>query len=511
MQLAYSIRYWYHTNMNENDQRLKAYRKAAGFNPEKLTADEVEKNNAAIAALLKSDTEAAIVQLQTGKKAEEKVQPAEFKPFSFADAPVFQSKEKESEISEKQKKQTPVAKTIEEAPAPKNQFDFAAFAAMNGGQAFQPKKFTAQPLDSVASTAPKAEKPEGGKNKSKDKSYDEILYKIPSGTTDSTYRRVAKFLLLIGVEQAAEVISYLPQEQVDKIVPEIASIRHVSSEEASQILAEFHVLIDKAQTSGGVRTARSILAKAFGEERAEDVMQKAVPFKNGTPFEYLKDLNQDKISFLLKDESAPVKALILSKIKPSVAAEVIKQMPEDDKKETIWRMARLTSFSPDILSRIDNTMREKVQTMQFPTQETIDGRNALAGILRKMDPDAGQQILSTLQNYDTDLEKDLRSRLFTMDDVQNADDKFIQKILHSMSDTDIAYLICDKTELFRKKIFTNISKTRGASVLEEESARKPVRKKDVNAVTDSFLKKLRTAWESGELIIAARDEDQWVE
>jgi flagellar motor switch protein FliG len=128
-----------------------------------------------------------------------------------------------------------------------------------------------------------------------------------------------------------------------------------------------------------------------------------------------------------------------------------------------------------------------------------------------MDPDAGQQILSTLQNYDTDLEKDLRSRLFTMDDVQNADDKFIQKILHSMSDTDIAYLICDKTELFRKKIFTNISKTRGASVLEEESARKPVRKKDVNAVTDSFLKKLRTAWESGELIIAARDEDQWVE
>ena len=506
MQLAYSIRYWYHTNMNENDQRLKAYRKAAGFNPEKLTADEVEKNNAAIAALLKSDTEAAIVQLQSGKKTEEKVQPAEFKPFSFSDAPVFQSKEGNTEKNTPVQKPQRPAKTIE-PPEQKNQFDFAAFAAMNGGESFQPKKFTARPLDTVASAEPKKEihdnkKPSG---------YDEILYKIPSGSSDSTYRRVAKFLLLIGVDQAAEVISYLPQNLVDKIVPEIASIRNVAPEEATQILAEFQVLMDKAQTSGGVRTARNILTKAFGEERAEDVMQKAVPFKNGTPFEYLKDLNAEKVSFLLKDESAPVKALILSKIKPSVAAGVIKQMPEDEKKETIWRMARLSSFSPDILSRIDNTMREKVQTMQMPVQESIDGRNALAGILRKMDNEAGKQILSTLQNYDSDLEKDLRSRLFTMDDVTNADDKFIQKILHGMSDTDIAYLICDKSEEFRKKVFTNISKSRGVSVLEEESARKPIRKKDANTVTDSFLKKLRTAWESGELIIAARDEDQWVE
>ena len=56
---------------------------------------------------------------------------------------------------------------------------------------------------------------------------------------ESLYRRVAKFLLIIGVEEAAKIIPHLTQEQIDLIVPEIASIRSVDPDEATVILAEF--------------------------------------------------------------------------------------------------------------------------------------------------------------------------------------------------------------------------------------------------------------------------------
>ncbi|MBO4440151.1 MAG: hypothetical protein J5798_12485 [Spirochaetaceae bacterium] len=388
-------------------------------------------------------------------------------------------------------------------PPETNQFDFAAFAAKTGRPAFQPKKFEAQPLENMykkPAAVQKVTKPSApGSN---------ILYKIPS--KDSACRRVAKFLLLIGVDEAAKVIALLPSDLIDKIIPEIASVRRVDPDEAEQIIAEFSDLYEQAKEGGGVSTARTILEKAFGDERAQEMMQKAVPFEGGKPFEYLKDLDGEQMSTILKDESAPVRALVLSQVKPAVAAAVINQMDEEERKETIRRLAKLTAFPPDILGRIDHTMREKAQNLKTPKNNRIDGRGALANILRKMDASAEKNILSNLSLVDTELESDLRKRLFTLDDVIDADDRYLQKKLHSMSDVDIAVLICGKSPEFRKKILSNISKSRGAIVLDEEEARKPIRKRDSEEMTNKFVAALRAAWEAGDLSIGERSEDEWV-
>ena len=388
-------------------------------------------------------------------------------------------------------------------PPETNQFDFAAFAAKTGRPAFQPKKFEAQPLENMykkPAAVQKVTKPSAqGSN---------ILYKIPS--KDSACRRVAKFLLLIGVDEAAKVIALLPSDLIDKIIPEIASVRRVDPDEAEQIIAEFSDLYEQAKEGGGVSTARTILEKAFGDERAQEMMQKAVPFEGGKPFEYLKDLDGEQMATILKDESAPVRALVLSQVKPAVAAAVINQMDEEERKETIRRLAKLTTFPPDILGRIDHTMREKAQNLKTPKNNRIDGRGALANILRKMDASAEKNILSNLSLVDTELESDLRKRLFTLDDVIDADDRYLQKKLHSMSDMDIAVLICGKSPEFRKKILSNISKSRGAIVLDEEEARKPIRKRDSEEMTNKFVAALRAAWEAGDLSIGERSEDEWV-
>ena len=56
---------------------------------------------------------------------------------------------------------------------------------------------------------------------------------------ESSFRRVAKFLLLIGVEQASKILPLLPQDQIERLMIEIASIRYVDPAEATVILAEF--------------------------------------------------------------------------------------------------------------------------------------------------------------------------------------------------------------------------------------------------------------------------------
>ena len=68
-------------------------------------------------------------------------------------------------------------------------------------------------------------------------------------------------------------------------------------------------------------------------------------------------------------------------------------------------------------------------------------------------------------------------------------------------------LIAGKDEKFRDKIFSNISKIRGAEILEEEQLKLPVKKTESKAITDKFMNAMRSAWERGDLIIAGRDDE----
>lgn len=327
---------------------------------------------------------------------------------------------------------------------------------------------------------------------------------------DSIYRRVAKFLLLIGIDEAAKIIPHLSPEQTEKIIPEIASIRSVDPDEANVILAEFENLVQRSREDGGVSTAKTILVKAFGEERANEMLQKTVPFPNGKPFDYMQEMEGERVFFLLKEESSAVQALVLSHLKPKVAADVINQMELSAKTEVVRRLASLKKIDPEVLRRVDQAMQEKVKNSNTSKSDSIDGRGALADILKKMSPESEKNILSMLSDTDPDLGVDLRQRLFTVDDVINCDDRVIQEKLHQMSEIEIAYLIAGKSQDFRDKIFKNISKGRGDIVLEEENLHKPMLKKDCDAITTEFFSFLRRKWEKGELRIIGRDDEQYV-
>ena len=126
------------------------------------------------------------------------------------------------------------------------------------------------------------------------------LLKVPvspkeADGSDSVYRRVAKILLLVGIDEAAKILPHLTAEQTEKIIPEIASIRSVSPEEAAVILEEFNGLLEKSRESGGVETAREILEKAYGPEKAREMLEKSAPFGGAKPFDYLNDADSERI------------------------------------------------------------------------------------------------------------------------------------------------------------------------------------------------------------------------
>lgn len=336
---------------------------------------------------------------------------------------------------------------------------------------------------------------------------------------ESIYRRIAKFLILIGEDQASQVLKKLPENQIEKIVRELATIRHVEPYEASKILEEFQNLCERNKTGAGINAAKDILEKAFGKEKAMSVIEKVVPyerlnvrggdFSNGKPFDYLFNAEDEKIVLLLKDESSQVRSLVLSFLEPKKAAAYINSLKPEEKKEIILRLAHIRELNPEVVRRVDQSMSEKIDAIEsLPVEKTVrlDGRGALAAILKHMDKSSEEKILGSLGEEDPELENSLKEMLFTMDDVLASDDRFIQSVLRNMSDEDCALLIAGKNDEFRLKILSNVSVGRGDEILVEESLKTPVRKIDSDRVTNAFFSTLRAAYEDGRLIVKNRGE-----
>ena len=327
---------------------------------------------------------------------------------------------------------------------------------------------------------------------------------------DSVYRRVAKFLLIIGVDEAAKILPHLTEEQTEKIIPEIASIRSVSPEETSQILEEFESLLKTAREGGGIDTAREILKKAYGEKKAKELIDKSVPFPLEKPFEYLNDIDKERINLLLKEESVQVKALVLSRLNPKKAASVINLMDSKEKSEVAFRLLKLEPVSPEVIKSLDEALHKKLLLQNSQKTNSIDGKNVLAEILKKMSFSTENSILSKISSEEPSLANDLRERLFTVDDVVNSDDRFIQETLMMYSNYEIACLVYKRDENFTKKIFQCISQGRISQVQDELNINQAFSKSECDKIYSKFLNTLRNSFEEGKLFIKNRTDDVYV-
>jgi flagellar motor switch protein FliG len=341
----------------------------------------------------------------------------------------------------------------------------------------------------------------------------------PESSEDSKVRRVAKFLILIGSNHAAKILGELDSQQVEEISKEIASIQRIGPEEAETILAEFKTLFSLSRgvyadaASGGVEAARRILYAAYGPEKGEALLNKTVPESKENIFDFLEEFNPEQLVFLLKDESPAAAALVLARLPPKVTAETLIKFPATLKPEILKRIAHQSEVSPEVLERVAEAIREKARHLGGSSQDiAIDGMQTLAAILKQGDYSLGDRIINELETASPDIGKNLKERLYTLDDViaifDGPSSRPLTEKLTTMTDKEIAILLKGRNDAFREKILSNVSGGRRDLIREEGEILGAVPKRDCDEAANNFIAWFRQARENGELILVS-DED-WV-
>lgn len=320
--------------------------------------------------------------------------------------------------------------------------------------------------------------------------------------------KAAKFLLLLGRDEAANVIRHLKPDEIEKVSREIARIDRIDSAEATEILTEFGWLAKTqgANLEGGPETAESMLALAFGPERAREVFRKAVP-EAGKPFAFLNDFDARQLALLFKDESPQMVAMILPYLAPKLASGIISELPQATRTDVVKRIARLEHSSPEVMERVEAVLRDKAARIgRVDSGERVDGASVLAGILKHVDGSLEDSILSGIEENDPELSRDIRERLFTADDILRVSDRDMQKGLRDLAERDIALILKGKSQAFRDKVLSNISQGKRSMTLEEYDIMGTVRRDEADKATKAFTDYFKRKWEAGDLVLEGDDD-----
>lgn len=321
--------------------------------------------------------------------------------------------------------------------------------------------------------------------------------------------KAAKFLLLIGQEEAAKVIKHLKAKEIEAITKEIASIDRIDTEEANSILLEFGWLAKNNAhlLHGGETIAEQMLASAFGETKAKELLRKAVPGAV-KPFAFLEDFTAEQIQLLLKNESSQVFALILPFLDPKKASQLLTLLEPRLRTDIVKRIANMQKTDQEVIRRVEEALKERLRSFENQeTPEEIDGAAILATILKHGNAELENTILNELEFSHPDITETIKNQLFTLDDLHKVPNRELQKCLRNWNEKDIAILLKGKSDAFKELLLSNISQSKRTIVMEEYDILGAVRKDDVNKKTQEFLNYFKLKIERGELALDDNDDD----
>ena len=145
-------------------------------------------------------------------------------------------------------------------------------------------------------------------------------------------QKVAALLIALGPNTASEILKNIRDEDLlEQITLDIANLGKVPDEDLNQVLTEFKTVFQAKNyiTQGGVAYAKQLLAQAYGEQEASQLLDKVNSMVNTNPFFFLNEADPSQLANTFSSENPQLLALILAYLRPALAAQVLAFLPTD--------------------------------------------------------------------------------------------------------------------------------------------------------------------------------------
>ena len=325
-------------------------------------------------------------------------------------------------------------------------------------------------------------------------------------------QKCAILMMLLGEEEAAEILRNLGPKEVQQLGKEMYSVAGLDQDTVNQVLDEFLAII-KTQTDLGMGSSnyiRNVMTKALGENKAQSVLGRITPTESDKPIEILDWMDARSVNELIADEHPQIMALVISYLEPGVAADVLVMLPEEIQADIIHRIATLETVQPDALNELERVMQLKFKTNTSLRASSVGGVKAAAGIMNFTKQNMEGRIIKALGEKDRLLAKEIQESMFTFDTLILMDDRSMQTLLRNVEQEVLIIALKGTDDELKEKIFSSMSQRAAANIQDEMEVLGPLRLTEVQEAQKAIINVARTMSDEGTIVLAGRGGDDYV-
>lgn len=326
----------------------------------------------------------------------------------------------------------------------------------------------------------------------------------------SGVQKAAILLIALGPEMSATIFKHLKDDEVEQLTLEIANTRSVSSTLKNDILDEFYevCLAQQYIAEGGIGYAKGLLDKAFGEDKAQEVISRLTASLQVRPFEFVRKADASQLLNFIQDEHPQTIALILSYLPPAQAAAVIGALPPEKQSDVAKRIATMDRTSPDVVQEVEDILERKLSTLVNQDYTIVGGVDSIVNILNTVDRGTEKHIMETLEVEEPELADEIRRKMFVFEDILTLDNRAIQTVLRDVDNNELAIALKNANEEVQNAIFSNLSSRLATMIKEDMEYMGPVRLKDVEDAQQKIVNIIRKLEDSGDIVISRGGGDE---
>lgn len=317
-------------------------------------------------------------------------------------------------------------------------------------------------------------------------------------------QRAAVLMLLLGEQQASEIIRFLNPKEVQSLGAAMVSVSDLSQEAVNIVLDEFVTMLKK-QTSLGLGTGdyvEKVLKRALGEDKAASVLSRIMPGQGSKGLEILKWMDARSIAEMIRGEHPQVVAIILSVLEYTVAADVLNFLPPEARPEIIQRIASLETVQPSAMEELEQIMMKQFATNSSSKSSSFGGVKAAAQIMNSVKVELESSIMAGLSQIDGELMQKIQDNMFTFENLVGVDNRGIQAIMRTAEPDLLMVALKGAPDFVKDKFLDNMSARARVMFVDDMESKGPLRITEVEEAQKNVMRLARKLSDAGELVLA---------
>jgi len=320
-------------------------------------------------------------------------------------------------------------------------------------------------------------------------------------------QRAAVLMLLLGEDQAADIIKYLNPKEVQALGAAMVAAAELSQEAVNVVLDEFVELLKK-QTSlslGNSDYVENVMKKALGDSKAASVLNRIMPNQASKGLDILSWMDARSIADMIRTEHPQVVAIILSLLEANVAADVLIYLPPEIRSEVIQRVASLDTVQPSAMAELENIMLSQFAKTATSKSSSFGGIEAAAKIMNMTKTGLEAEIMNGLAELDPDIMLKIQDNMFTFENLATVDNKGIQVLMRNVEPDQLMVALKGAGDEVKQRFLDNMSERARGMFVDDMEAKGPVRMADVEDAQKKIMRLARKLSDSGELMLGGAD------